>query len=476
MTAIPLASKSDPAQTGLVSGELLENWHAAKSPAGSETPFYVKGTSGIGSFYSGSSSLSRGLFPLINVNGVDSLLTTQGSALIELDSTGAAEVRGSVFGTNEVYYARNMKTTPQVGIVVPGDSAYIYESGAVTQITDGDLFENLNSIEYFNGYFLIGEDGGRIQGTSINEGSSIDALDFLTAEANPDGLRRIIARGPDLFAAGNETIEVLAYDEREDFPFVRRQGGVIGVGIADRSAIAKVGEKIFFVDHLAIPRRLDAGYTPQRIGNEDVEGRLREAMEGGEKIHVWGYLDGGHEFIVFGAPSFTWVWDNSLGVPHTRKTYRYDRWQARHYAYCFGKHLVASDISGAIGELRRDVYDEFGQDLIRTMRTPLVSTFPAGASLHELNLLVETGNGLGASGAAEDQNPTLMMRVTKDGYKTWSTERQRSLGAQGEYRKTVRFNRLGACGRQGVAFEFSASAAVANSIIRADLVADKRAA
>lgn len=37
----------------------------------------------------------------------------------------------------------------------------------------------------------------------------------------------------------------------------------------------------------------------------------------------------------------------------------------------------------------------------------------------------------------------MMLRVSRDGGRTWGQERWTSLGAIGEYKKAVRFNRLG---------------------------------
>lgn len=477
MTAIPLAVASDPARSLLVNGPELTNCYAELAPEGSPVKFSIYRSPGLTPFFAGSAGISRGLFPLVNVGGDDTLLTVQGNTLYELDSDGVSTSRGNVFGSGEVLYARNNKETPQVAIVAIDEGAYILESGAVSQISDTDL-PTPNSVDFLNGYFLFGVDDGRFFGTSINEGTEINALDFGQADGHPDGLRRLLVHSQQVFLFGPNSVEVWIYDDREEFPFRRLPGAVINIGLAAREAVGIVSGKLYWVDNTGIVRRLDAGYTPVRISNVGVETAIQEMMaESGHAghVHVWGYLDGGHEFIVVSSDHFTWVYDNVLGVWHNRKTYRYDYWQARHYAFCFGKHIVASSISGDVYEMDKDAYDENGADLIWKVRTPIVAGFPNGAALHELNLHIETGNGLGASGATEDQNPVLMMRMTKDGYKTWGIERQRSLGTQGQYRKTVRFNRCGSIGRQGVAFEFSASAAVATAIIQADLVGDPRA-
>lgn len=479
MAAIALASKSDPARSELAGGERLINCYAELSPEStSDDPkFAIYRSPGLTPFWLGSSALSRGMFPLINVSGVDRLLSLHGNTLSSIDEDGVAETQGNVFGSGEVIFARNMKATAQTAIVSIGEGLFIHESGSVSQVPAASLLDVPNSVDFLNGYLLVGYDDGRFQGSGINDGESWNSLDFATAEGHPDGLRRLKVYAQQVFLFGHQSIEIWVYDEREEFPFVRLKGAVIPLGLAAREAVSEVSGRLYWVDNFGIVRRLDGGYTPTRISHAGVEKDLADLLADPDHaghVHVWGYLDGGHEFVVISSDHWTWVWDNVLQVWHERKTHRYEYWQARHYARCFGKHLIASSIQGGIYELDKDAYDEDGVDLIWTVRTPLVRGFPNGASLHELNLLIETGNGLGASGADEDQEPMLMMRATKDGYKTWTTERQRSLGTQGQYQKKVRLNRLGAVGRQGVAFEFSCSAAVGTAIIAADLQGDEK--
>jgi Neuraminidase (sialidase) len=53
---------------------------------------------------------------------------------------------------------------------------------------------------------------------------------------------------------------------------------------------------------------------------------------------------------------------------------------------------------------------------------------------------MEVGVGL-TSGQGSD--PQLMLKYSKDGGKTWSNEKWRSIGGKGEYSKTIRFDNFG---------------------------------
>jgi hypothetical protein len=474
MVAIPLAMKSDPGKSLMAGNERLVNCYAEATPEGSDVKFGIYRSPGMIDFYPDPSSLSRGMFALINVGGVDSLLSLHGTSLQQIDSVGVATVLGNVFGSEEVTFARNLKSpTPQVGISDPEEGVFVWDGSTVVQITDPDLLGVPNSVDFLNGYMLMGFDDGRFQGTDLNEMTSVDALNFGTADGHPDGMRRLFVHEQQVYLMGNKSIEIWVYEPDEEFPFIRLKGAVIPVGLLNRNAVTDVSGKMFWVDDTGIVRRRNPGYVPLRISHNGVEDDLQQAIADGEAVKCWGYLDGGHEFLVVTCTSWTWVWDNVLEMWHERVSNRFDSWQAQHYAYIFGKHLVASKIQGGIYSLNKASFDEAGSDLVLELITPNVRDFPGGASVHWLDILLETGVGL-FSGAAEDMDPELMVSCSKDGGKTFSIERRVKIGTAGQYRKTVRVTRWGAVGRQGIMFKIRCSAAVFAAILKLDAEAGPR--
>ena len=57
-------------------------------------------------------------------------------------------------------------------------------------------------------------------------------------------------------------------------------------------------------------------------------------------------------------------------------------------------------------------------------------------------------------------NPVIMMSWSDDGGITWSTESSAAIGRNGDYKRKIKFRRLGVTGRRGRTFRFRASAAV----------------
>ena len=81
-----------------------------------------------------------------------------------------------------------VNATGHIGIAA-GGSFYIYDGTNLSRVTGG-AFDNVGSVDFVDGYFVMHEDGGqRHQVTGIEDGDSIDALDFASAEHKPDKLR-----------------------------------------------------------------------------------------------------------------------------------------------------------------------------------------------------------------------------------------------------------------------------------------------
>lgn len=478
MTAIPLASKSDPARSETVSPERLINAFAEVSPQGAKAPFAVYRAPGLADFSLLSSEICRSLFPLTD-GANEELLALMGQTLFTVDSAGnSSDLTGTIPGQDVPIVARNQKATTQV-VFVHDAGVSVLESGSISTLSDNDLPQP-NSVCDISQRFVFGIDDGRVFYTATNA-TTVDALDFFTCEGDPDGLKRVFKYRNELYCFGFKTIEVRKLNPDDaDNPFVRISGADIPVGLIGKHAVRELAGSLYFVDHNLILRRLAAGYNAEAVSNHGLQDDLQAFMRGGgsaEDIHVWGYVYGSHQFVVVWTPAFAWTFDASMNhQPHERMTYQRDTWQARLHAYCFGKNIVSSDIGGNLYELSETEFEEVGEPLIVEIVTPPVSNFPYGAVLPALDLDVECGTASGPSAPSQDREPMVMLSISRDGGKTFGSERWRSLGTHGQYRRRVRWTRNGRAGREGIVFKLKVSAAVKLAFIKLDLVAERRAA
>ena len=91
------------------------------------------------------------------------------------------------------------------------------------------------------------------------------------------------------------------------------------------------------------------------------------------------------------------------------------------------------------------VTDVDGREIRRMRRAPAISRENQRVFYAAFELDLE--NGLGTL-AGQGEDPQVMLRWSNDGGRTWGPETWRGAGKQGEYRKRVRWNRLGMARRR----------------------------
>ena len=473
MVAIPLASKSDPARRQVVSSESLVNFYAVTSPTEARSKFYLNRTPGMTAWSRNSSDLCRGLFDAGDVG-----LGVFGSTLfkfVELSSgLGGATSVGAISGTGDVRWSQNNASDRETAIVT-GGTAYQYKAGVLTTISDGSLPANPIDTVCFDGITLMLFADRRVFYSPVNDADNYDSLDFFTVPGTGE-LRAGMVVGNQAIFWGENSFEIYKHNADDaNNPFQLVSGAGKPFGSINTFANCNVGGVVCSIDQYGSPRVLSGGYLPQQIGNEGVLSDI-EALEDKTEIRSFGYVSGDRGFLIVRSSEFSWAYDFKEQRWHNRQSYQRTTWQDKHAMRFAEKNLVAPDQSGGVYSLDDANHTEDGGHIVWEVTCPPVTNFPNGGVIHRLDLDIETGTGLGGSAAAEDQEPVITMFKSKDGGKTWSTGRQRSLGARGNWRKRVSWNRCGDFGREGVIFRFSGSAGVPNAIMNLDATIEERAA
>lgn len=464
MPRVPLARKSDPARSPVVSRERLLNAFAEVASEDAKVAFAVYATPGLTTFSSPSASPCRGM---IEVDGTP--YTVHAQSVFSLDSAGISTLVGSIPGAGPVIMARNDNLEPQIAVVSAIGAHVIQGTTVINLLTTTDL-PAPNSCEVLDGYIIFTIADGRFFISAINDATIIDPLDFATAEGDPDGLLRVIKYRRELYFMGPKTIEIWSNTGASPFPFERLRGAVIQNGVCGTYATAVVSDSLYWVDGTGIVRKLGGGYVGDRVSNHGVEAAISK-LDDKSGIKMFGYVEGGHEYVVVRHPDFTWVLDAVNSWWHERETYGYSFWQATAYVRAYGRHLVGSAISGKVFELDDEAGDEDGLPLVMKVRCAPFDSFPVGARIFGLDIDIQTGVGLLGAGEP-NENPELMLSTSVDGGRTFSEGRRASIGQSGEYQKKVHFSKLGKIGRQGMQLEMSVSAAVVRAILGADARGD----
>ncbi len=463
---LDLGLGSNPGFDGQISGARHINCRVRALPSGSKYDRAIFPKAGLkrwddgGSTYSGS---TRGTSKL----NESTLVALHGNQLVEYDSNGVSTLKSSVVGSGKVFMVRNMKTTTQICIVTSDSQAFLYENGAITQITDADL-PPPNSVAFLDGYFIFSISDGRYFISSINEGSTISALDFTSAESHPDDLVRVYAFRGLLYLFGTESIEIHQNTGNSSFPFEVFQAD-IGFGLLAGHAVATVESKnsIAWVDKDGIVQTM-AGTTPQAISNDDVVKAINDLTTSEkEDIEAFSYKDGKDEILCIQSDQFSWEWNATTGQWNESQSFGLDNWRATAHVFFQNLHVVGDRSSGKLYYIDPDADDEDTNHHVMTIHAPIIHKFSDHVRLGTLNIDLIRGTGLN-SGDEHDDNPQIVMSWSKDGGRTFSNQRSRSSGRQSEREKRVRYNRNGQIGPEGRIYKLSMSAAVRRGIMNAE--------
>ncbi len=393
----------------------------------------------------------------------DSLYWVVDRQLRKVDGTGASTLIGGLADDGFVSMARNDKAnTPQIAIATPGGLRFLLENDVLSPISDTDLPPPIG-VAYLDGYMLYLGSGGTVHYSEINDAGNIDALNFFTAEAKPDGAVAIATLGRTALVFGNKTVQRFQNTGATNNPIVPERE-IIKYGCLAGGTVKEFDNTIVFVAHERTVRRLN-GYTPVKISNTYVDDLLLSETTL-ENLTGDVYQYQGHEFYVLSGTNFTVVYDAATGLWHTKESSGLNRWQGQGIIQFGQKWIVGDRENGNLYQLDRDVFGENSNDMVMRIRSPIAHSTPNRLRYNKLWLDFMGGEGINTTDE-HNANPQVGLRFSDDGANTWSNERYRTLGRIGKYGTRAKFNKLGTEKFKGRVFEVAVSAQVARGFVGA---------
>lgn len=182
---------------------------------------------------------------------------------------------------NAVGIAGNGITTTETGATMAWTDPTL-TGGGVSSVTTVETPDDIGpiSVGYIASYVVVvPAQGEGINGRFwwINPGeTTIDTLDFATAERAPDPIFQVVVFGDQFWLPGQSTTEVWYFTGNVDSPVLRLQGVTFDRGTWEGAAL-QVKESMIIVDNDGGVFQIAGGL--KRISNPSIEERIRKAIQ-----------------------------------------------------------------------------------------------------------------------------------------------------------------------------------------------------
>lgn len=376
-----------------------------------------------------------------------------GFGLEEISATGVVTLRGTVANDGLPGTISSSGDAGQELFIVAGGFGYCYN--LLTNVLAAVLAAGTGLVQggYLDGFFWTLDDTSTFHLSNVLDGLTWDPLQVAQRNDAPDRWSAAMTIGKYIWLWGSETTSVLYDSGGFPFPFTLVPGVLINRGIGPVFSVADVnGSGVWIEQSRGGARAIvigDGFGAPKRISNHAVEHALQGYSTVDDAVAM-SYEWEGHLFYQVNFPTAddSWAFDVESGEWHkplywNTTTGRYERSRVQYHCFDGAQHLMGDRSTGTIYSLSGTVYTDAGGTPLRRLRRcpfPRVLDAQAFVALLSLQVLCDVGIGL-VSGQGVD--PMVMMRISRDGGKTWGNEHWMTAGAMGEWITRVIWNRLG---------------------------------
>jgi hypothetical protein len=370
-----------------------------------------------------------------------------GANVLSITSAGVVSGLGVITtSTGNVFLAYN---GTQV-LIVDGTAYGHYipvATDVLTDIADAD-FPAATSCTFMDGYFVVTKAStGRFYISGLYDATSWDALDYATAEGNPDNLVRCFHTNNNLWLFGSDSTEVWYNAGVADFPFVRIQGALIEDGLVGTAAVCLIKDQFYFLSS-KLEVLQTSGYSRNKISTIHIDREIQGYTTVSDAM-AYEYRIAGHLFFVLTFPTEdkTWVYDITTDYWHEWQSYKtqgtatYGRHRGNVGFFFNYKYVIGDYSNGSLYYLDMDTYTDNGEIIKRTRRAQVINKDRKRLIFHNIELDFEVGVGIGGTGTGSD--PTVSLCWSDDNANTWSNSYTKNLGKSGDYTREVIWRRLG---------------------------------
>ena len=442
MKVVPLFGAGIQGRSLPVTAQRRLNCYFEQRPDGDKANIVVYGTPGL---------VNLGTMPdkVRRMLGTQSLLYVVAGTTLYSVSTSYVQTALGTLNTNSGTVS--MANNPSQIIIVDGVNGYLYTpaTGAFGPITSPGFPNGANTVTFVSGYFVVEQPGSQYFWVSnLYDGSTWNALAFASAAQYSDNIKAVDNLIGNLVLFSEKHTEFWQNVGSTPEPFAPIISATSEFGIAAIYSRAHVNQTICFLamNPQGAPQVVQiTGYNMAVISTPDLDYIMYQMGNVSDAVAI-SYVVNGHPMyqITFPTADRSFMYDTSTGLWSEMQTGLTTKYATRHIAqystYFAGITVVSENNSGRVHKFDTGAYTDNGTTILREVITRHGSNQFNNFTIDELYLDMETGVGLTTG---QGSVPYLMLDVSKDNGRTYSTPRQLSLGSLGTYRTRVVTRRFG---------------------------------
>lgn len=293
-------------------------------------------------------------------------------------------------------------------LIVDGTNLYTLTlPSTFAQVVGAFVPNGANTCAWLDGQFLV-DDGVSDSWYISPNGTAWDALDFTTAESNPDGLVRVFVDSSQVILFGENTTEYDGDSGAQDFPFATVQGATQEYGLAARWSVCKFNSGVAALMKPkagGVQMMFITGYVPKPI-SQQIDAIIARYASVSDAT-AFSYMLDEHPMLQvnFPTPGASWLYDASTGL-----------WSPLEYGLNGERHrgemqldflnqsLIADYENGNIYVLEPDMYTDNGTQIAREIVGRHTFNGDNRMTVDELYVDMETGVGLSGNAVAVTEN------------------------------------------------------------------------
>jgi hypothetical protein len=353
------------------------------------------------------------------------LYKVTGQKLYKINQAGAQTEIGPILGVNRCTFPASLHFL----VIVTSGYAYQYEAATLllTRITDVDL-EPPNYGAYLNNQWIYQGTGSRFAVSDAGVPSSVNGLNYATAESDGDPLVRPYVYLQTLYLFGTASIESWYNSGVGTPPFDRIESGIIPTGLGAADSLAHNDNYIYFIGDDRLVYQMQ-GYQVRPISTIPIAQAFESYASISDAVGFC-FTWKGQYFYQLSVGGVTWCFNETAGgwfeltvgtdeTPHP----------ATAYVYAYGKALIAD--GGNLLEMGGELYN--GQPVIRERITGLISGELLGEEMIGRPLFMSRCEIIIKGTPPIGVTPQIMLSWSDDAGYTYSNERIIECGSLGNY-------------------------------------------